>query len=221
MRVEAITLDIPYPHSLEGSASRTPGIHVSGLIRGMAGDFGILDKKYVEDLQLVEVSGAAENWWTHLEPVARLRMSMGLAWEAWYLPRIPGVVYQPGEMSLAGIYMTQDGESLDAVVDEEGLVKGYAVAIHEVKLTYKSLNTVQDSGGISQQWLWMMQTKAYCKARNCRTVYMHVLFVCGDYSYPICPLLFVWRITWEQSEIDEAWDLIVDNMNRFRLEGRL
>lgn len=217
MHTEVLRVTIPYPH-LGEATPRTPGVHVSGLIRGMAGQYGLLDKKYLEDFQLVEVAGEAEQWWGRLDDVSRLRMSMGLAWEDWYLPRMPGVVYKPGEMQLEGVYMTHDGESLDTIVTDGNGRVGSVLTIHEVKLTYKSLNTITP---IETQWMWLMQTKAYCKARGARVCYLHVLCVCGDYSYPIQPLLMVYRIEFTQTEVDEAWQLILGYLQQQRQLGRV
>ena len=55
----------------------------------------------------------------------------------------------------------------------------------------------------------LAQTKGYAKAKGTRFVDLHILFVCGDYSFPIRPVLRVWRITFTQAEIDENWDVII------------
>lgn len=210
MQAERIPAVIPSP---SGGAPRSEGVHVSGLIRAMAGEYGFLKKEWVEDLSLVEVHGESEIWWAGLDDVSRLRMSMGLAWEQWYLPNLGYVIHQPGELCLQGIYMTHDGESLDAVVTERRT--HYRMALHECKLTYKSLNTVGDfqypsRASLKSNWMWLMQTKSYAKALDCLVVYLHILYVCGDYSFPIQPLLHVWRIEYEPWEIEEAWELILD-----------
>jgi hypothetical protein len=115
------------------------------------------------------------------------------------------MVHQPGEMCVEGIYMTQDGESLDVVVSEQK--ERIVLAVHEVKLTYKSINTVNP---IDKEWLWLMQMKGYCRAKQTLRAYLHVLFVCGDYSHPIRPIKRIWRFEFSQQEIDEAWSLVTN-----------
>lgn len=218
MQVQIIETSIPYPQGLP----RSEGVHVSGLIRGMAVEYGLLDKKWVDpnDLSLMEVTGDGEHWWANLDPDSRVRMSIGLAWEQWYLPQLPYVNHQPGEVQVDGIYMTLDGESLDVIVTA-GQRDGYVLAVHEVKTTSKSTRTVGDLSDTGKNWMWLTQTKAYCKAKNTRICYLHVLFLYGDYSYPMRPLLVVYRIEFEQWEIDDAWSLITDYLRQQRLLGRV
>lgn len=197
MHIESIPIALQLP---SGDIPRSPGIHVSRVIRAIAGETGILKKEYCEDLSLVEVG--PDGWWESLDTFSQLRISLGLAWEEWYakvLAEVLGVIFHPGEMCLDGIYMTPDGESLDMVLSLYGLV------MHEIKLTYKSTNTV---GDLLSQWMWLTQCKCYCKAKHTNVAYVHVFFVCGDYSYPIRPVLKCWRVTFTDAELDEAWELI-------------
>lgn len=192
-----ITLNLPQPR-----APRSAGVHVSPLIRGLALQNGKLNIPAAE-YGLVDAS--QEDWWNQLDTVAKLRISMGLAWEEWYLPQLANVVDHPGELCVDGIYMTPDGESLDVIYGN----RGYQVAIHEVKLTYKSVRTVTN---LTDEFMWMSQTMAYCKGSGTTTAYLHALFVCGDYSYPIRPRLgpieekmYCWRLDFTQQEIDSKW----------------
>jgi len=214
MRAEEVTVALPFPKG----PPRTAGVHVSGIIKSLAADVGILDPKWIDDLSLVEVAGNGERWWNKLDEASKLRMGLGLAWEAWYVPQVPGVIHQPGEMEVDGIYMTHDGESLDTIMTERG--ERFTIAIHEVKLTYKSVNTVGIIGapykGIDPNWMWLTQTKSYCKARDTRLAYLHVLFVCGDYSYPISPVRRVFRIEYTQREIDESWEVLTRHLREVR-----
>ena len=83
----------------------------------------------------------------------------------------------------------------------------YRHIVHEVKATYKSTRTV---GDLSSQWMWLAQIKAYCKGLDTRHARLHVLFLCGDYTYPIKPVLKVWDIEFTQEEIDANWELLRD-----------
>lgn len=223
MKTELIPTTLNAPIS---RAPRSEGIHVSAVLRSIAAETGILKLDTAANLSLIEVGGN-EAWWEQLTPVDRLRISIGLAWEEWYIPQLDGVIDHPGEMFVDGIYMTHDGESLDTVlssgarVPRDMVVAGMAVrhvlCLHEVKATYKSTKTV---GELLTQWLWLAQTKAYCKALNTLVAYLHVLFLCGDYKYPITPQLKVWRITYTQAEIDENWELITDYVKHRQLMER-
>lgn len=199
MKIELLTSTIPAPHG----PPRTEGIHVSTVIRHI----GVLNKtlkpEYVESLELVDRQQS--DWWAGLTPVNQLRMSMGLAWESYYLGHLlqDVVVHQPGEMCLEGIYMTHDGESLETIVTVSG--PQTVLAVHEVKLTYKSWNTIRD---IANQWLWIAQMMAYCKGLGTTLAFAHVLCVCGDYRRPIEPRLDTFRIEFTQEEIDEFWTML-------------
>lgn len=183
-------------------APRSPGVHVSSVIRNIAIENKILKAEWVDDLSLVDLDQGA--WWAHLSHGNQVRIAMGLAWEQWYIPQLQDVADHPGEMELDGIYMTHDGESLDMVVSNHA-PSIWVPSIHEVKLTYKSTKTV---GDLSSQWLWLAQTKAYCKGLGTRIAFVHVNFACGDYSYPITPQLKCWRVEYTQAEIDDNWELI-------------
>lgn len=211
MKAELLPITLQLPH-LPG---RSEGVHVSNVIRCIATETGVLKPEWAEELSLVDAR-------TITDPVSILRIAMGLAWEQWYIPQLEGVIDHPGEMQLDGIYLTHDGESLDLVLSERGIYE-HVMAVHEVKLTYKSLYTVaprlcpkpgdlidalpQD---LESQWMWITQTQAYCKALGTRYAYLHVLFTCGNYSFPIRPRLHCWKIEYSQDEIDVKWALIVD-----------
>jgi len=187
---------------------RAEGVHWSRLIRSMAVAYGKLDPKWVDDASIVEVRGDGDAFWDRLPEDRRLAMSMGLAWEAWYLNTLPNVIHQPGEMCLEGVHMNQDGEELTAHVVERRTK--YITVVHEVKLTYKSTNSVPgvlNAQDIEREWLWQMQMKGYCKAKNTTHACLHVLFVAGDYSRPLKPVIRGWRMEYDQVEVDDAWSL--------------
>lgn len=193
---------------------RTPGMHVSRIIRSIAIEAKILKTEEASSLSLIEIGGGDSEWWNSLDPIAQIRVALGMAWEEWYLPKLPEVVYHPGEMNIEGVYMTMDGESLDDISLFVKEMEGrFTLAVHEVKATYKSTKTV---GNLESQWMWLAQIKAYCKAANTRVAYLHVLFLCGDYKYPISPSLGphkeqpqVWRIEFTEEEIEQNWDLLM------------
>lgn len=197
-----VTLELP-----ESKYPRSPGIHVSGIIRAMAMEYGILEMDELDGLSLTD--------YRHItDPIARLRINIGLAWEEHYVPLLDGVADHPGEMEVAGVYMTHDGESLDVIVTESH--NGMTVVIHEVKATYKSTRTVGDLTS-KNNWMWQAQLKAYCKGAGTRIAKMHVLFLCGDYKFPITPTLKCWLVEFSAEEIEENWQLLMD-YKKYRLE---
>ena len=206
----------------EDKSVRSRGIHQSKIVRAIAAETGILDAKWVEDLSLVDRSSAG--WWSNLDEASRLRIAIGIAWEEWYIPLLPNVVKHPGEMCIEGVYMTHDGESLDTLVRLADGRHEYELALHEVKTTYKSIKTVapkliddtSDTPDLSSQWMWLAQTKAYCKGLGALVAYLHVLFICGDYKFPISPQLKLWRIDYTQDEIQENWELMMDYVRHRR-----
>ena len=210
MRATRVPVFLPFP----SGPPRSDGVHVMKVVRSLAAQHGLLDPKWIDDLSLVEVSGNGERWWNGLDATSKLRMGMGMAWEQWYLPQVPGVIHQPGEIQVDGIFMNIDGESLDVVSTLKG--PWFKRVLHEVKVTWKSANTVGELGervkGVSPNWLLETQTKAYAKGKGTDVVYVHMYFVNGDYSYPLRPDLRVWRVEYEQPEIDETWDRILGHL---------
>lgn len=187
---------------------RTPGVHLSSIIRCIAQETGILKTELLEDISLTDFR-------TITDTVALLRISIGLAWEQYYIPTIADVVDHPDEMQVDNILMNCDGESVTVIVTQRR--KGIILHVHEIKATYKSTRTV---GLFENQWMWMAQLKAYCRAKRTRHGKMHVLFLCGDYKWPIRPMLKIFDVEFTQQELDENWDLMVDYM-KYRLDIEL
>ena len=196
MIVTELPVDLKLPPPV---VPRSPGLHVSGIIRCMATEMGILKPEWAEELSLVDVREIKD-------PIAVLRICVGLAWEEWYIPQMKEILDHPGEMLLDGVYMSPDGESISSVMitpeSEE-----WVMMVHEVKATWKSTRTV---GDLTQQFMWLAQMKAYCKAKSTRFAMLHVLFLCGDYSYPISPQLRKYLVEFTQQEVDINWAMLLN-----------
>ncbi len=199
-----VNLFLPEPR-----VPRAKGTHVSGIIRAIAIETGILKAEWAEDKSMSDSREITD-------PVAVLRMNIGLAWEEYYIPTFLGplgVEDHPDAMCVDGVHMSPDGLALDVIITRKermGLPAGTKVfvdIIHEVKITYKSVNTVAN---LSDQFIWISQIKSYCKGKNTRYARLHVLFLCGDYTYPIKPQLKIWAIEFTQKEIDDNWSLLTD-----------
>lgn len=164
-----------------GDAKRTSGLHVSGLIRALAVRAGKLDAD-----EVVTDPGPSG-----FGKVTELRMAMGLAWEDWLSRQIPGMEYHPGEFECDGIVFSPDGLDLDNR------------RLHEFKVTWKSAN-----GGIDKQFMWLLQCQAYLWGLGLgdwTQAWLHVYYVCGDYSKPITPLYRVYQCDFEPIELRETW----------------
>lgn len=200
---------------------RSRGVHVSGLIRGIAIETGKLEPEQTDDTFLVDVREITD-------PVAILRICIGLAWEEWYINHILGqlgVQKHPGEMCVDGVYMSPDGISQDVIITQLGSTfkmespsepmwargTGYRTErlprIHEVKATYKSTNTVNP---IDSQWMWLTQIKAYCKGAGTRYACIHPLCLCGNYKMPIVPVCEPLNLEFTQREIEHNWDMLME-----------
>jgi hypothetical protein len=104
-----------------------------------------------------------------------------------------------GEVELDGITGTPDGVNFD----EDGTY------VEEYKATWKS--SKNDPAGIFK---YRMQGLGYCKLLGLTRVLYRILHLMGDYKGS-GPQYKVWMIEWEQYEIDEAWESIV-NHARYR-----
>jgi hypothetical protein len=205
MRVTPRPVELFLPPS---PVARSKGVHQSAIIRSIAMEMGILKWDGVDEPTMADVRHITD-------PVAIQRICIGLAWEEWYIPQIlsrEGIKKHPGEMCVDNIYMTPDGVGPGGVIITPEAIqnKRYPIVpciIHEVKATYKSINTV---GDLCSQWLWLSQVKGYCKGAGTRLARLHVMFLCGDYKMPIQPVTKAWDLEFTQKEIDDNWSLLKD-----------
>lgn len=214
-----VTLRPPLLELPETIPKRSVGVHLSGVIRCLAMDMGILNKEQAEELSLTDVRYI-------VDPVALLRIMIGLAWEDYYLKNVlikDGVEKHPGEFKVDGIYMTPDGiseegvESTGVIVTQRTVKKGVRYKrIHELKATYKSTKTVGESvEELQKQWLWMAQIKGYCHATDTNLASLHVLYLCGDYKMPIRPVMRVYDLEFTSQEIQENWSLMIEGRDYY------
>lgn len=198
-----VSYQIKQPLNINGSGKRTPGVHLSGILRPLAFSLGWLDKKWDTEETIPELISRCGD-----DPGQNgnlMRLVLGMAVEEWLAKQLTstrsGFVHQPGEFSLDDIYGNPDGLECDG--------DGYLV--HEIKGTHKSSRKpVQD------QSLWIWQGACYCrilsehfKERITRCIF-HPFYIRGDYSGiepKYCPTLVVWE--WE--EIMSMWAVVVEH----------
>lgn len=104
-----------------------------------------------------------------------------------------------GEVELDGIVGTPDGVSSD----DEG------VYLEEYKASWKSSKNQP-----TDIFHYRMQGMGYCKMLGLDRIVFRILHVMGDYAGS-GPVYNVWDIRWDQKEIDEAWESLV-NHARYR-----
>lgn len=174
-----------------GARPRSPGVHMSDLIRPAAIAAGLFE---------------ADDELAQLPPGQRFpqpainRMCAGLAWEEWLAKRYAGrVIFHPGEVMLDGVAGSPDGISWDT---------NNRVFVHEFKLTWKSANKPTQ-----RCWYWVSQIQAYLLGLQAivqpmgGTIgggYLHTYHVMGDYrgSGPIYRVMY---LEFGQMELVENW----------------
>ena len=200
-------------------ARRTPGVHVSQVIRPIAVAMGVFDDgddEYasLEDrIRLQSPSQAAAD-------SKLLRISCGLAWEEWYghmletCPLYPGFVYHPGEYEApatvrADVRDATSPASFSMLGTPDGISESQLPAcplsVHEIKYTYKS-----DKHEPTHYWHHICQLSTYCHLLSVACgfpvldAYLHMIHVRGNYR-DIFPTLRVYRITFTAAEIAANW----------------
>lgn len=158
---------------------RSPGVHVSQIVKSI---MQILAPKRFDP-----ASGL--NW---------EKIAAGWAWEEvlgdGFCKLNQDVIQQFGELELDGISGTPDGYNPNEN------------ALEEYKATWASARRdITDD----LFYHWLLQTQAYLKMAGLDTVIFRVFFVCGDYTHPFAPCWRSWRLTFEQSELDANWSVLL------------
>jgi hypothetical protein len=191
-----------------GASPRSSGIHLSGILRKMALQYGKLPAEYANSNagQLIRE--------TPIELAGNVgglcRMAFGMAWENWIVAHVgrfwPDFTHQPGEFIRDDIRGTPDGLSQEPDGNP---------ALHEFKFTWKSMNKP-----IADEWLWLAQVSGYAALVShylCCPVtkaYLHVAYAMGDYSRDkpeSGPKYRVYAIEMSQEEVERAWGEFVKN----------
>lgn len=184
-----------YPISLANDDTRTPGVHVSDVIRSIAVKIGKLKEYEAEELADIEVRFPADAQST-------LRIALGLAWENWIASALPWIEFHFGEVQLEGIFMTPDGIS-----DVIGIDRNTHSYLHEFKLTWKS-----SKRDIRDEWYWLSQVMAYLKKMKLRAAVVHIYYVNGNYRGS-GPQRRSYHLVFTQAEIDANWTMIMHEAN--------
>lgn len=195
------TLDISVGDRVSGHVKRSPGIHLSDVLRHL----GLKMKLIPEDEPIEEADYYIPAGVRSMDLAAYNRITIGLAFEMWMALAYPHIYDHLGECELDGILMTPDGlEYLDATED---------IVVHEYKCTWKT-----SRHPIEKHVLWLMQIKAYCKVMKTLFAKIHIMYVNGNYKYDATggPCFRVLALSFTQKEIDANWAMIVNYKNKHK-----
>jgi hypothetical protein len=177
--------------TLEEDHTRSEGVHLSDLVRGVSLRTGHLDAQWAD---------------SEINPNV---VAVGLAWEEYIARRIQrqgsykGFEFHPGEIEAEGVYMTCDGVSIP---DDPRV----SWRVHEIKCTWKSgKHTPTDD----EMWMYLCQLKGYCWGWE--TIYgaLHVYFLNGDYKRDKpgpSPIYHTWNITFTVEELESNWKMLMN-----------
>jgi hypothetical protein len=136
------------------STTRSPGIHLSGVLQYAARTAGILTREDEEDGMPV-------------------RMAVGMAWEEWAVGLWPNLEWQPGECRRDQVFGNPDGRTKTTI----------SYQLDEFKATWKSLAKYGDIlAPLNRLWIW--QLAGYCVMMKLTYARLHVMWICGDYRPP-------------------------------------
>lgn len=197
--------DLRSQDATPGAGPRSSGIHLSGILRKMALQYGKLPPEYANDdlgklIRETPVALAGDS-------ATLCRLGFGFAWETWIVRHTrhhwANFTYQPGEFERDGIVCTPDAIS----EEPDG-----TPATHSFKLTWKSMGGRKP---ISGEWLWLAQIIGEAAAISdtlccpCTKAYLHVAYVNGDYKRDggpgNGPHYRVYDMTTTPEEIEMAW----------------
>lgn len=191
---------IEYPIDLLNyGPPRTPGLHLSNILRAMAIHTNIF--KDTDDLDILI---------PNIDPLKvgksgpLMRCVMGYAWENWVAANIlKKARFHPGEFFLDGVIMTPD-----CLEEDE-----HWLTLHEIKWTFKS-----SAPPFSKHELWLWQGACYMKAvaktygakiSECRLIY-HPCYVKGNYqgiNTEYSPV----EVRLTEGEVDGVWKIVSEN----------
>lgn len=187
---------VPVP---TGVRKRSPGVHLSGVIRAVLQRLGKL-KQDEEQRDLMP-----------------LCMAIGMAWENWVIGLESAqerwkIVWQPGEWEKDKVFGTPDGKGrhleYKVKVLGGGNIKRVQVehgCLDEFKCTWKSEHTRKN---IVEESLWMWQLAANCYVMELEYARLHVLWVNGNYRPP-SPIYMVYTLRFDQGELEQFWKNVV------------
>lgn len=168
--------------------NRSPGVHVSDVIRMLCVQSGIFDGSGKDSVVLT-------NQW------AQLGNSLEDALVRRYHRHYGDRYTRPGEMYLDGVYGTPD--LLDTQLD----------SVDEIKLAWMSSSTDPAS---NKFWRYWAQTKSYCKMTGRCVGRLHITHINGNYKGGPGPHFRLWEKRFTPSELDTNWQMVLMHADKLR-----
>lgn len=194
--------EIEYPINLQSyGPPRTPGLHLSNILRAMA-----IHTKIFKDSDNLDILIPSIDPLKVGKSGPLMRCVMGYAWENWVAANVlKQARFHPGEFFLDGIIGTPD-----CIEEDE-----YWLTLHEVKWTFKS-----SAPPFSDHLLWLWQGACYMKmvsetyrtpVSECRLIY-HPCYVKGNYRGIDTEYRPV-EVRLTQGEVDGVWNTVSEHRN--------
>lgn len=174
-------------------ATRTPGLHLSGLLKYVAAKSKITS--YIADAAEEEAIERGE---------MPLRWFLGQAWEEAAVSLYPEMIWQPCELD-DPIIMNCDGLMYE---DHDG----EQATVQEFKLKRAKRTTAQK---FLSNWIFMQQGLGYCLGYGAQYVCWHVCYL---FEFPD-PVYIKYLVRFEQAELDSMARMIEVNREKAIAEG--
>lgn len=220
MRTLAVTLADLFPANVQYSGERTPGLHVSDIVRDLCSQmeperYPVLVRKEAEAERPRQTN---PRWELGMAFEDQLGDRMADRYCRLYAPH----AFRPGEITTDGIVGTPDvidplphlSPGWDGITPEEPLIE-------EWKGTWLSSRHPIE-GGKFTYWIW--QGKSYCYMHQVLTLRIRALHIMGDYLFDKSPEpgphFRTYEETYTWQELEEHWLMITKHAARMRAQGR-
>lgn len=168
--------------SIDGNVERSPGLHVSTVIKALETRYGRLKGRK-------DLGDDNEAKW-------RPYRLAGFLIERAFREILPKNLTKVGELCMDNIYMTPDYFDPDDWVLEEW------------KCTWRSSG--DDLEYLEENFIsWMMQIMAYCRTMCTLRARLRVFWINGNYK-PRVPDMAAYELEFTQQELDVNWSAIVN-----------
>lgn len=203
---------------------RTPGIHVSTLLKEVCLNLGLWKREDEDELDVINARFRASRGEdiVRMYPAVICRVAVGLAWERFYGLQQEINFHGIGELTRCGIIGTPDGLEFDDL----------GCIVHELKATWKSSRDDREDPQerLMREYYWTAQVASYAALSTVGEIevsnpnlvtrgMLHVLYLMGNYRGS-GPQLKVYSLTYRPEEIVANWRLLSVKANQAREELR-